>query len=165
MTTSPTRPTASPSIRHATQNDVPRLTELINEAFAVERFFLGGDRITTGEVNERLTRGTFLLLEEHGHTIGCVYAELRGDSGFIGLLAIAPSHQKSGLSRTLMHAAEEYFRKNHCRQSELRVVNLRTELPPYYRHLGYEETGTENLPAEISVIIPCHLMIMRKSLA
>jgi N-acetylglutamate synthase-like GNAT family acetyltransferase len=151
-------------IRHATQDDVAVLTEMINEAFEVERFFLGGDRISPEEVWRRLERGTFLLLEQDRIPLGCVYAELREDSGFIGLLAVTPERQKSGLSRVLMDAAEEYFRANQCTQAELRVVNLRGELPPYYRHLGYEETGTESLPAEISVMMACHLIVMRKFL-
>jgi GNAT superfamily N-acetyltransferase len=152
------------AIRHAVQDDVPVLTEMINEAFQVERFFLGGDRINPEEVWRRLERGTFLLLEHVGIPLGCVYAELRGASGFIGLLAVTPERQKSGLSRVLMDAAEEYFRANRCTQAELRVVNLRAELPPYYRHLGYEEVGTESLPAEISVTQACHLIVMRKFL-
>ena len=151
-------------MRHATQDDVAVLTEMINEAFQVERFFLGGDRINPEEVWRRLERGTFLLLEQDAEPVGCVYAELRGVSGFIGLLAVTPERQKSGLSRVLMDAAEAYFSAKHCTQAELRVVNLRAELPPYYRHLGYEEVGTESLPAEISVIRACHLIVMRKVL-
>jgi N-acetylglutamate synthase-like GNAT family acetyltransferase len=152
------------ALRQAQDGDVAAITRLINEAFQVERFFLAGDRITSEEVRRRMERGIFLLLEDSGALAGCVYSELRGDSGFVGLLAVEPQWQKSGLSRALMAAAEEYFRANGCRQAELRVVNLRPELPPYYRHLGYQETATEKFPAEIPAILPCHLIVMTKGL-
>jgi predicted N-acetyltransferase YhbS len=64
----------------------------------------------------------------------------------------------------LMTAAEEYFRANGCRFVELRIVNLREELPAYYGHLGYQEVGTEEFPAEIPAILPCHFLVMRKAL-
>jgi predicted N-acetyltransferase YhbS len=151
-------------IRHAKDNDVAAITELINAAFQVERFFLGADRIEAAEVRERMKRGTFLLIEDSGALLGCVFAEPRGEDGYIGLLSVEPSRQKFGLSRVLMDAAENYFREQGCRVAELRVVNLRTELPPYYRHLGYDESRTEKFPAEIPAILPCHFIVMSKTL-
>jgi predicted N-acetyltransferase YhbS len=151
-------------IRHAQDADVAALTQLINTAFQVERFFLAADRLNAGEVRARLRRGTFLLLEDSSVLVGCVYAELRDESGYIGLLSVAPERQKSGLSRVLMTAAEDFFRGNGCGVAELRIVNLRMELPPYYRHLGYQETATEEFPAEIPAILPCHFIVMSKIL-
>jgi predicted N-acetyltransferase YhbS len=151
-------------IRHAQAADVAAVTQLINTAFQVERFFLAADRIDAAEVRARLERGTFLLLEDSLVLVGCVYAELRGQSGYIGLLSVAPERQKSGLSRVLMTAAEDYFRSKGCSVVELRIVNLRTELPPYYRHLGYQETATEKVPADIPAILPCHFIVMTKIL-
>ncbi len=152
------------SIRQANDADVTVVVRLINAAFQVERFFLAADRIAAEEVRSRMQRGVFLLLEDSGVPLGCVYAELRGERGYIGLLSVEPQRQKSGLSRLLMIAAEEYFREHGCRVAELRVVNLRTELPPYYRHLGYSETSTEPFPLEIPAILPCHFIVMTKEL-
>jgi N-acetylglutamate synthase-like GNAT family acetyltransferase len=151
-------------VRHARATDVAAVTRLINVAFQVERFFLAADRLNATEVQSRMERGAFLLLEDSGELIGCVYVELRAERGYIGLLSVEPQLQKSGLSRTLMTAAEEYFREKGCRTAELRIVNLRTELPPYYRHLGYREAGTEPFPAEIPAILPCHFIVMTKEL-
>ncbi len=152
------------STRHAHEGDVGAVARLINASFQVERFFLGGDRLDAAEVGSRMERGTFLLLEDAGVLVGCVFVELRGERGYIGLLSVEPARQKSGLSRALMSAAEEYFRKHGCRVAELRTVNLRTELPPYYQHLGYREACTEPFPAEIPAILPCHFIVMTKDL-
>src|SRR5271168_405815 len=88
-------------IRQAQDGDIAVITRLINQAFQVERFFLNGDRIASEEVGHRMARGTFLMLEDSGALVGCVYTELRGDSGFIGLLSVQPQRQKSGFSRAL----------------------------------------------------------------
>lgn len=152
------------AIRQAHESDAPALVRLINAAFQVERFFLGADRLQLAEVGSRMERGTFLLLEDAGALVGCVYTELRGDRGYVGLLSVDPQRQKSGFSRLLMGAAEQYFREKNCRLAELRIVNLRTELPPYYRHLGYREAGTEPFPREIPAILPCHFIVMVKEL-
>lgn len=151
-------------VRHATNTDVPVVTRLVNAAFQVERFFLGSDRLDAAEVRSRMERGTFLLLEDSGVLAGCVYVEVRGASGYIGLLSVQPARQKSGLSRVLMNAAENHFREHGCRVAELRTVNLRTELPPYYQHLGYAEARTEPFPPEIPAILPCHFIVMTKAL-
>lgn len=152
------------SIRHAHEGDLAAVVRLINAAFQVERFFLDADRLDLAEVLYRMERGTFFLLEDSGALVGCVYAELRGDRGYIGLLSVEPERQKSGLSRVLMTAAEDHFRANGCRLAELRIVNLRKELLPYYRHLGYSEVCTEPFPAEIPAILPCHFIVMTKAL-
>jgi hypothetical protein len=63
-----------------------------------------------------------------------------------------------------MDAAEDHCRAAGCRFMDLRVVNVRTDLPPYYQKLGYVETGDMPFPEEVRTIIPCHLLIMSKPL-
>ena len=59
------------------------------------------------------------------------------------MLSVDPQRQGGGYGRALMAAAEEYCRRNGARLADLRIVNLREELPPFYRRLGYIESGTE----------------------
>lgn len=47
---------------------------------------------------------------------------------------------------------------------DLRIVNLREELPPFYRRLGYVETGTAPFQEEIKSKLPCHFVLMSKPL-
>jgi len=47
---------------------------------------------------------------------------------------------------------------------DLRIVNLREELPAYYRKLGYVETGTEPFPDGEPTKLPCYLICMSKEL-
>jgi GNAT superfamily N-acetyltransferase len=150
--------------RIATPADVPTLTRLVNAAYVVERFFKVGDRITSEGVGTLLATGTFLLLEDDGRPVGSVYVEVRGKRGYLGLLAVDPARQGGGYGRTLMAAAEDYLRDHGALHVDLRVVNLREDLPPFYRHLGYAESGTEPFSDPAEATRPCHFVVMTKPL-
>ena len=47
---------------------------------------------------------------------------------------------------------------------DLEVVNLREELPAFYRKFGYRVTGTHPFPAMERTKLPCHFMVMSKPL-
>jgi N-acetylglutamate synthase-like GNAT family acetyltransferase len=157
-------PGRNPRLRIAEAADAAAVTRLINNAFQVERYFLGADRIGLEEVRARIDRGKFILAEEDAQLTGCVYVEPGGERAYLGLLAVEPSLQRAGRGKQLMDAAEHHCRAAGCRVMDLRVVNLRTELPPFYRKLGYVETGAMPFPEEVRTIVPCHLLIMSKPL-
>jgi hypothetical protein len=50
---------------------------------------------------------------------------------------------------------------------DIAVLSLRHELPPFYRTLGYVETGTEQFhPSRpLRPAVECHCIIMSKPLA
>jgi ribosomal protein S18 acetylase RimI-like enzyme len=145
--------------------DVEALTRLINSAFRVEQPFIEGDRTNPDGVRAYMKAGKFLLAEDFAGLAGCVYVELRGDRGYVGLLGVDPARQGTGLGRKLMDAAENYFREKGCVAVDLRVISPRTPLPAFYRHLGYTETGTAPFPSEVQTEVPCHYILMSKSLA
>jgi hypothetical protein len=62
----------------------------------------------------------------------------------------------------MIAAAEDHCRNAGCREMELEVVNLRTELPPFYRKFGYLETGTRPFPDVEKSKLPCHFIVMSK---
>jgi GNAT superfamily N-acetyltransferase len=150
--------------RIASPTDVDALVSLINAAFVVERPIFGGDRTSPQGVRAYLQRGTFLVAEDWNGLAGCVYVELHGDRAYIGLLSVAPARQGSGLGRVLMQAAEDFCRGKKCVAVDLRVVSARTPLPAFYRHLGYTETHTSELPANAHPKIPCRFIHMSKRL-
>ena len=150
--------------RFATDADAEAIATLVNAAFKVERFFIDRDRIDPAKVREMLRTGKYLLAEDNGALIACVYVELRGQRAYFGLLGVDPSRQDQGLGRKMVEEAESYARAAACEFIDLRVVNLRTELPPFYRRLGYAETGTEPFPADAKPSQPCHFIRMSKPL-
>ena len=158
------------AIRVAKGADIDAIRGLVNQAFDVERFLKkgGGDRLQgDGELEGLWERGTFLLKEEDGVPVGCVYVELRSDRAYLGLLSIAPERQGVGLGKELNLAAENFARQQGCKWMDLRVVSPRAEqLLPIYRRLGYVETGTEEYPAVLveKMTIPGHFILMEKQL-
>ena len=150
--------------RLATAAEADALAGLINAAFVVERPIFGGDRTSPARVRELLEQGRFLVLEDSEGLAGCVFVEVRDDRGYIGLLSVEPALQQRGLGRKLMDAAEEFCRQAGCVAVDLRVISARVGLPAFYRHLGYLETGTSELPADVRPKVPSHYIHMSKKL-
>jgi len=152
--------------RSAQSADAENIARLVNAAFRIERFFIDADRTSPDKVRAFLEKGKFLLAEEAGALIACVYVELRGERGYFGLLAVDPTRQRSGMGSDLIEAAEEYCRSAGCHFMDLTIVNLRKELPGYYQRLGYVESGTLPFPEDqYPPKIPCHLVRMSKALS
>lgn len=166
----------------AQREDAERITTVINSAFRrVEAFFVDCDRVDVGTVLNYLSSGKFLLAESEDTLLGCVYVEPRRPDGdhsidcgpditlaqsqdhaYLGLLAVDPAHQRSGLGSTLMDAAEDYCRGLGVGFMDIKVVSIREELFGFYRSRGYVETGTSSFPAEVKTNLPCHFIDMSK---
>lgn len=155
----------APVVRKGDTHDVDRIVTLVNRAFEVEAFFVVGDRTTPAQVIEKFANGVFFLLESRDRLLGCVHAEAReGGRGYIGMLAVDPASQGQGIGRQLMKVAEQHCVQAHCTDVILTVINVRTELPPFYRSLGYRESGTAAYSDAHRATQPVHFIIMSKSL-
>jgi len=154
----------TPRLRLAEAADAEGITRLINTAFEVERFFLEADRLDIHEVRSRLATGKFILAEGDATLSGCVYVEPAGERAYLGLLSVDPTLQRSGVGKLLMTAAENHCRAAGCHFMDLRIVNLRTELPGFYQKFGYVQTGTAPFPDHARPKFPCHFLIMSKPL-
>jgi GNAT superfamily N-acetyltransferase len=152
-------------LRLAEIQDAEAIVSVINSAFRpAESFFIDADRIDLLAVTEFLHKGNFLVAEQGGVVEGCVYVELRGDRSYLGLLAVDPRIQKSGLGSKLVNAAEDYCTKAGSRFMDLQTVNLRRDNRAFYRRRGYIETDTAPFPAELNPKVPCHFVKLSKPL-
>jgi GNAT superfamily N-acetyltransferase len=155
-----------PQIRPMGPEEAPVVAGLINEAFTVEAFFKIGDRTSAHEVIQMSGGGEFLVLEEPPGTIaGCVYLTFQRDRAYFGMLSIAPSRQGRGLGRRLIDAVEARARGRGCLAVDIHIVNLREELPDFYRRLGYVESGALPFSDADRASRPCHFIVMTKTLA
>lgn len=152
-------------IRLAEPPDAEKITAIINAAFKIaEGFFIDGNRITLAEVEKHFVTGAFLVAEDREGMSGCVYVEPRGERAYLGLLSVDPARQQSGLGSRLMTAGEEYCRARGARFMDILIVNLRHELPAYYRRRGYAENGTTPFPPDVPTKQACHFINMSKPL-
>jgi GNAT superfamily N-acetyltransferase len=157
--------TPSPhALRHATSDDVGSITTLVNHAFAIESFFKTGDRTDESQIRELLQHGPFLLLTDQDTLIAGVHVELRGERIYIGMLAVDPAKQKLGIGARMMREAEDFGRRAGCKVADIRVVNVRPELPVIYHKLGYIESGVESAAVIKTATMPVHFVTMSKPL-
>jgi GNAT superfamily N-acetyltransferase len=153
------------TIRVTTGADAPAVARLVNDAFKIEAFFKIGDRTSDDEVRRLMASGEFLALEDRGGLLAaCVYVKIRGDRGYFGMLSVAPSMQRRGLGRRMIEDVEARCQARGCRYVDIHLVNLREELPAFYRRLGYAENGTLPFPDADRATRDCHFIVMTKEL-
>jgi ribosomal protein S18 acetylase RimI-like enzyme len=152
-------------IRVATPADMQAIIPIVNAAFAIESF-LEGTRTDEDRMSEMMQKGEFLVGEEAGRIVASVYVEKRDDRAYLGMLAVDPSVQGSGLGRRMTEAAENHCRQHSCKYLDIVVLSLRPELLPLYRKLGFIETGTEEFrPSRpLKRGLECHGIVMTKEL-
>ena len=64
----------------------------------------------------------------------------------------------------LMRVAEQHCLQARCTQTVITVINLRTELAPFYQSLGYSPQGTLPYSDTHRATQPCHFIVMVKPL-
>ena len=131
--------------REAGLEDGPALRRVVNEAFRLEQFFVTGDRLGDAELGDLFARGTFLLAARPGEAPSAsVYLQPKPNGRtYLGMLAVDPALQGRRLGALMMAAAERWCRQQGSAGIDIRVVNLRTELPPFYLARGFTPAGTQ----------------------
>jgi len=152
------------SIRTAREGDADAIARLVNTAFLVEQFFIERDRTNPATVRGLMEKGKFLLAEDASTLVGCIYMELRGERGYFGMLSIDPSRQGMGVGHQLVNTVEKYFRDAGCKFSDLKIVDVRTDLHTLYHRWGYVDTGTAVYDDPTPTKIPVHFITMSKPL-
>jgi GNAT superfamily N-acetyltransferase len=131
----------------------------------VERVAIEGDRIDSEGVLLNMRSGSFLVHEENGSIVGCVYVQKKESRCYLGLLSVAPSRQGTGIGKKLVAAAEEFANTESCVAMDLRIISVRSEvMQRFYEQRGYSVTGTSPLPDFVALKAPCHFIHMSKSL-
>ena len=155
------------TVRVATPADITEIVRITNLAFRVEDFFIDGDRTDAADVAGRMAgeHAAFLVIDDGTSSalLASAYVEIRGARGYFAMLAVDPAQQQTGLGRRLFNAIEAYCRAAGCRALDISVVNLRTELPPFYTKLGFEVTGTAPLTTH-TLKQDAHFVLMSKTL-
>ncbi|HTU36083.1 MAG TPA: GNAT family N-acetyltransferase [Candidatus Acidoferrum sp.] len=150
----------------ATGNDIPAIVGVVNAAFVVEDF-IEGTRTDITNLTEMMQKGEFLVAEDESNQIAaCVYIEIRGERGYLGMLSVDPPKQGTGLGRVMVEAAENHCRNRGCRWMDLRVLSPRRELLPFYEKFGYTQVRREEFhpPRPLRVPIECYGIILSKAL-
>jgi GNAT superfamily N-acetyltransferase len=157
-----------------------RITELINEVYAVAEDGLWTDdatRTTVDEIAELIRAGQIAVARLRGRIVGGVRVQrLDQCTGEFGMLAADPAHRGVGVGRELVRFAER-----KCRADGLATIQLELLVPRgwthptkeflevWYSRIGYRvaRRGTidEAYPALAPLLAtPCDFVIYRKDL-
>jgi GNAT superfamily N-acetyltransferase len=152
------------TFRSADLSDVDPIVRLVNRAFVAESPYVEGERVHTATVHEMWTRGKFLLGEDHGAIVACIFIEPHGPRAHLGLVSVEPARQGEGLGAQLMAAAEAQCRAAGFHEMELRFINHRTELERFYTRMGFVPSGVTEAAIATRVKVPFHFVQMTKEL-
>jgi GNAT superfamily N-acetyltransferase len=146
--------------RKATLADAEGLSQLVNAAYrgdssrkgwTTEADLLDGQRTDPDFLRELINHlNTAILLVEYSdggtapfEMIGSVQLEKKSDNGcYLGMFAVRPDRQGSGIGKIFMSEAEAWVRENwNSKWIEMTVITLRKELIAFYERRGYQFTG------------------------
>ncbi len=151
------------TFRTADLADIDAMVRLVNRAFIAESTYVEGERVNPNVLREMWPRGTFLLGEDQGQLVACIFIEPRAAQAHLGLVSVEPARQGEGLGSELMTAAESRCRAAGFREMELRFIDHRAELERFYQRLGFARTGLTEPPPPARAKVPFHFVQMIKS--
>jgi GNAT superfamily N-acetyltransferase len=151
------------TFRTADISDIDAIVRLVNRAFVAESPYVEGERINPDAVREMWPRGTFLLGEDQGQIVACIFIEPRAAQAHLGLVSVDPARQGEGFGTELMAAAEARSRAAGFREMELRFIDHRTELERFYERMGFVRTGITEPPPPARAKVAFNFVQMVKS--
>jgi ribosomal protein S18 acetylase RimI-like enzyme len=141
----------------ATPADAEAILALVESAYrgeasragwTTEADLLGGQRTDRAEVDELIADASvsIVLARQRAELVGSVVVRIDGDGiAHIGMFAIRPTLQRSGIGSALLAEAERVAGERGGGDAEMTVIEQRTELLGWYARRGYLPTG-ETLP-------------------
>lgn len=161
-------------LRRGTADDVRDIVRVVNAAYRVEDFFIEGDRTHAGDVLARMAQpgACFLVMDRPGcetstgpETLqAAAFVRVEGTRGHFAMLSVDPTVKGTGVGRRLLEGVEDYCRESGCQTIDIDVVDLRVELPDFYRKFGYEPSGTAPFPDRHKLKRPAGVVLMTKRL-
>lgn len=156
------------SIGFANLDEAAILTDLINQAYrgetswTTEHGLITGARVNEDEVREMILDAKIQLLvlregddvENQRTVLGCIAAQEKDGFAYLGMFAIDPSRQQSGLGKGLLAGAEHFARGfwPQIKGCKMTVITARDTLIAYYVRRGYQVSDElEPFPSDENV--------------
>lgn len=141
-------------VRIANESDASAIAKLVNSAYRPssdsagwthEAELVAGERTSSAQVAETIKRPNSAILvgSENSEIVACVHIEKEGNNSHIGMLAVSPTLQASGIGKQMLTLAENYAIETFGTEKFiLVVVSARSELIAFYLRRGYKKTGS-----------------------
>lgn len=139
----------SPAPRTALETDIPVITKLWQET-GLYRPYNPPEWDVRFALSDR--NSTLMVWEDiNGVIIATVMAGHDGHRGWIYYLAVAPSHQKTGLGKKLATIGEDWLREHGVWRMQLMVRPENSAMQDFYRHLGYRALDVTVMQKDIDI--------------
>ncbi len=134
-------------------DDLGALADFVNAAYrgafaregwTHEADLLDGQRTDPALLAEAIVPPSAILLDRaiDGAISACVQVGVRRPGvSYLGMLAVDPRRQGTGIGRAVVAAVEARAIATGCTAIELTVLNMRVPLIAWYERLGYRRTG------------------------
>lgn len=130
------------SIRQATIQNTDAVEECVREAYSKYVGRIGREPAPMlVDYRAAILSGETWVLLDGDETAGVLVMRPEGDHLFVETVAVRPGRQGSGLGRRLMAFAEETAMGQGLYEIRLYTNERMVENLPFYRSLGFEETG------------------------
>jgi ribosomal protein S18 acetylase RimI-like enzyme len=128
------------SLRPATAEDVPRLTELVHAAYGHYLERLGRPpRPMTDDYAEVVRNEDVTVAEDGGEIVGLIVLGTTEEGFLVDNVAVDPSHRGRGIGRALLEHAEDAARRAGFDSIYLFTHERMTENLELYAKIGYVE--------------------------
>jgi ribosomal protein S18 acetylase RimI-like enzyme len=139
--------------RPATLTDASNIVALVHSAYrgetsrtgwTTEADILEGTRTDIQEVNEIINTpdNLIILCEQQNQILASVHLQKQGSTAYLGMFAVRPNLQNSGIGKAHLHTAEQIVQQQwQCPRMQMTVITLRHELIAWYIRRGYQPTG------------------------
>lgn len=151
-------------LEKAKNEHITSISNLVNLAYrgkdgwTKETDLVSGDRTRTDDIQTYLSdpNAHLLIAIEAGEIVSCICVEKNDNRAYIGLFAVHPKLQGSGVGKDILAQAERYAAINlNIDRYVMIVVSQRAELIAYYERRGYSRTGDiQDYPAHLNVGMP-----------
>ncbi len=141
------------NFRLADQKDINHIVALVDSAYrgekskqgwTTESHFINGQRTDAEEVRSLMCRenSVLILCFDNDELLATIQIQKTGDVCYLGMFAVQPQRQSSGIGSLLLEQAENYAQQQwKCRVMRMLVISIRQELIDWYRRKGYRPTG------------------------
>ena len=148
----------------AREQHIQEICDLVNmayrgeEGWTKETDFVGGERANLTEIQGYVSdpNAHLLICINNNEIISCICIEKNEGGAYIGLFAVHPKLQGTGLGKEILSQAEDYASTElKVKKYVMVVLSQRKELIEYYERRGYVRTGEkQEYPVHLNVGIP-----------
>ncbi|MFY8090657.1 MAG: GNAT family N-acetyltransferase [Chitinophagaceae bacterium] len=114
------------------------------KGWTTEAHLIAGEVRTNTQMVEAAindAKGNMLIYTNNHTLLGCVHLQEIENKIYLGMFAVEPNLQGSGIGKEILKAAEVYTLNKNLAYIFMKVISVRKELIDWYKRHGFTETG------------------------